>query len=343
MEEKIKLIIWDCDMTLIDGVLSENDHCSLNPNMFYLVKKFDEIGVLQSICSRNDFQNVKHFLDDKNVGQYFLHNSIDWGMKSAGVTKIVHDFNLLDKNTIFIDDQIFEREEVQNQHPMIRVMSPNEAYNVFNNKFFSRVKVTKESSRRRQMYVEDLKRKNVEDNFGGDHDEFLKSLGMKLVMRCATLQDLDRVFELFERTHQLNSTGIMYKFDELKQKVTNLSEKVLVLELEDKYGEYGIIGILVLKKEKQNIIIEQFLLSCRIMSRGVGGFVLKKLNEFCLKKNYILMGLYRKTEYNRIMEITYKFNGFKKYKELPSGVVVYECKNNVIEDEDNQVFDFQFA
>src|ERR1700722_8087708 len=101
-------------------------------------------------------------------------------------------------------------------------------------------------------------------------EDFLASLSMKLNIALATEEDLLRATELTIRTNQLNTTGITYDYHELDRFRQSDRHRLYVCELTDRFGSYGKIGLALLEEKEESICIKLFLLSCRVMSRGIG-------------------------------------------------------------------------
>lgn len=102
------------------------------------------------------------------------------------------------------------------------------------------------------MYQADIVRNEVEQEFTGTKEEFLKTLDMKLTLRHAQVSDIQRMEELTVRTHQLNSTGYIYSYDDLTRLMESDEYELIVAGLDDKYGTYGMIGMALIKKEEKN-------------------------------------------------------------------------------------------
>ncbi len=140
--------------------------------------------------------------------------------------------------------------------------------------------VTEDAKRRRQMYLEDDRRKEDEEQFEGPSEQFLATLNMKFTISHAQESDLQRAEELTVRTNQLNASGKTYDYQELNYFRESDSHMLLVCELEDKYGSYGKIGLSLIEEKGDEWHINLLLMSCRVMSRGVGTILLTAiLNE----------------------------------------------------------------
>lgn len=130
--------------------------------------------------------------------------------------------------------------------------------------------ITEDSLRRREMYMQDQQRNESEQEFTGTKEEFLAGLGMVMSISEAELEDLQRAEELTVRTHQLNSTGITYDLEELDSLRRSPNHLLLIANLEDRYGDYGKIGLMLVECGPEEWTIKLLLMSCRVISRGGG-------------------------------------------------------------------------
>ena len=170
------------------------------------------------------------------------------------------------------------------------------------------------------MYMNDIKRNKIEDEFKGTKEEFLASLNMKFKITEAKEEDLKRVEELTVRTHQLNTTGYTYSYDELNEFRKSDKYKLLVAQLDDKFGTYGKIGLTLIECNEDRWDIKLFIMSCRVMSRGVGSVFLNYIMKLAQENNKVLTAEFVPTDRNRVMYITYKFSGFEEVKN-DSGII----------------------
>ncbi len=321
-ETKVKCVVWDLDNTLWNGTLAESDDVCLKENVEEIVKELDRRGILQSISSKNEYDVAMNKLKEFHLEQYFLYEQINWNSKSESIEKIANSFNFGLDTFAFIDDQQFEREEVKYFHPEVLCIDAQEINEICNMSSFIPKYVTEDSENRRLLYMNDISRNNKEDEFVGPKEEFLKTLGMKFTIKKAKEDDLKRIEELTVRTHQLNSTGTIYSFDELVEMIHSDQFIVLVAQLDDKYGVYGKIGLCVLEVKKDTWYIKLLLMSCRVMSKGVGSVLMNYILKEARKGKKRVLADFVSTDRNRIMYITYKFNGFKEISNEDGKIVL---------------------
>lgn len=171
--------------------------------------------------------------------------------------------------------------------------------------------ITEDSRNRRLLYLNDIRRNEEETRFEGAPADFLHTLDLRFSIRKAEEQDLKRAEELTVRTHQLNSTGCVYNCRELKEFIQSEEYEVLIAQLNDKFGEYGKIGLAVLKKSEKNYHLQLLLMSCRVMSGGVGTVFLNWIAELAKENHVNLIADFIATDKNRMMYVTFKLNGFR--------------------------------
>ncbi|MCK4257934.1 MAG: HAD-IIIC family phosphatase [Halanaerobiales bacterium] len=330
-EKEIKCVVWDLDNTLWDGILTESDNVNLKPGIEEILKTLDDRGILNSIASKNNHNDAMRKLKEFNIDNYFLYPEINWNAKSSSIAKIRGNLNIGMDTILFIDDQPFEREEVLSAHKEIMCMDAAEYQKLIEHPRLNPQFITTDSKRRRLMYLEDMKRKNEEVEFEGPKEEFLSTLKMKFVISEAKNEDLQRAEELTVRTNQLNATGRTYSYDELNMFRQSPDYKLLVCELTDKYGSYGKIGIALVELHEDYWHLKLLLMSCRVMSRGVGTVLMTYILNEAKKANVRLLADFVPTERNRMMYITYKFANFNEIQTNEDGSVVMENDFSMIQ------------
>lgn len=314
---RIKCVVWDLDNTLWDGVLLESSTLPpLRPHVSNVIKALDQRGILQSVASKNEPELAMAALAAHGIDHYFLYPQISWSAKSQAISHIAERLNIGIDTFAFIDDQPFERDEVLSVHPCIRTFTEARLEHLSELEDFIPLHVTEDSKKRREMYQKEALRNQAEEDFKGPQDAFLRTLGLALRLKPASEEDLYRAEELTVRTNQLNTTGVTYSAEQLRDLIDSDHHQVIVAELEDKYGSYGAIGLLLISEQPGRWCVDLFLMSCRVMSRGVGGVILTALRTTCRNLQIKLAAQFRETDRNRMMFITYRFAGFSEEGEL---------------------------
>lgn len=306
----VKCLVWDLDNTLWQGILSEGDDLRVSPEVAALIKLLDQRGILQSIASKNDEGPAMAALKRLGLDHYFLSPQISWGPKSDAIARIAQSINIGIDSIAFVDDQAFERDEVRFNHPQVLCLGADSLGEVPAMPEFIPRFITDESSRRRAMYRQDEERRKIEESFAGPKEEFLASLDMVFSVTHADAQDLQRLEELAARTNQLNTTGRTYSLEELDAFRRSPKHALLVADLTDRYGSYGKIGLALVELGEAVWTIQLLLMSCRVMSRGVGAGMLGHIMRAACAHRVTLRSEMIPTERNRLMYATYRFAGF---------------------------------
>jgi len=308
----IKCVIWDLDDTLWDGILLESPEVRLKPGIVDVIRTLDERGILQSIASRNNEDQAMAKLRAFGLAEYFLYPQINWQPKSQSIAEITKLINIGGDAVAFIDDQPFERDEVLHSLPKTLCLDASIVPSLLAMAELNPRFVTDESRLRRQMYQSDIVRKQAEESFVGAPQEFLASLRMQMTIAPATLADLQRAEELTLRTNQLNTTGYTYSYDELRGFLQSPDHQLLIASLVDRYGTYGKIGLSLIERQGDAWICKLLLMSCRVMSRGVGTVLINHIRMAARDAGVSLRAEFIENDRNRQMYITYKLLGFKE-------------------------------
>jgi len=308
----VKCLVWDLDNTLWDGVLLEGDPVTILPKARWVLETLDNRGILHSIASRNDETAAMARLQKFGVSEYFLYPQINWNSKAESIRSIAQSLNFGLDTVAFVDDQSFDRDEVAFAFPEVLCLDARMIETIPDLPRMMPRFTTEDSKLRRLMYLSDIQRARVEKEFVGSNEEFLASLGMVLTITPATENDLQRAEELTVRTHQLNSTGYTYSYDELNEFRNSPKHRLLICGLEDKYGTYGKIGLCLLECEADVWTIKLLLMSCRVMARGVGTILLNHVMSLARAAGVSLRSEFVSNDRNRMMNITFKFAGFRE-------------------------------
>lgn len=330
-KKEIKCVVWDLDCTLWDGILIESDNVKLKPGIVDVIKTLDSRGILHSIASKNNYEDAMEKVKQFGLEEYFLYPEINWNAKSVGLANIQKNINVGMDTLLFIDDQPFEREEVNATHPDITCIDASEYLSLPDLQRCNPRFITEDSKRRRAMYLDDIKRKQEEDTFQGTPEAFLSSLDMKFVIQEAKEEDLKRAEELTVRTNQLNATGKTYDYDELNAFRISPKHKLLVCELTDKYGSYGKIGLALIEMNEDHWHLRLMLMSCRVISRSVGSVLMSYIMMEAKKAGKTLRADFKTTKRNRQMYISYKFSNFKEISSDEEGNIVFENDLSIIQ------------
>jgi FkbH-like protein len=312
VQGRIKCVVWDLDNTLWDGVLLEDGQVDVRAGVVEHIHKLDAMGVLNSIASKNDAQTAIAVLRELGLEEMFLYPQINWNAKSHSIQVIAKKLNLGLDAFAFVDDQDFERAEVAHELPDVTCVDALEVDEALARSEFRPRFITDESAQRRSLYRSQLARDDEEAEFVGTNEEFLASLGMTFTIASAQREDLQRAEELTVRTNQLNATGRTYSYDELDALRSSGDHILLTASLTDKFGSYGKIGVALVEKGAEVWQLRMMLMSCRVMSRGVGMVLLNHVMRLAKNAGARLRADFVETGRNRMMQVTYAFAGFRE-------------------------------
>jgi len=312
----VKCLVWDLDRTLWQGVLSEDGPTPLREGVRETLEELDRRGILLSVASKNEPGPALEALEALGVRGYFLCPQISWGDKAGGIRRIAEQLNLKLEAFALIDDSAFERDAVQFALPGVAVYPETAVGQLTALPEFTPRFVTEDSRMRRKMYQDDLLRRQLRESFtGGSSEDFLETLGIQVSVKPVCEADLQRVEELTVRTHQLNSTGYEYSYEDLLRLSHSPDHIFLVCGMRDKYGDSGKVGLLLLALTGEIMTVKLLIVSCRVMSYGIGGALAAYAVQLADRLGKRLRAEFLQTQHNRIMYITYKFAGFEEIRE----------------------------
>jgi FkbH-like protein len=266
--KKLKCVVWDLDNTLWDGILVEDgpSKLRLKAGIVGIIEALDGRGILHSIASKNNRDEALRVLKDLQIDQYFLCPQISWQPKSEGIKAIAEQLNIGRDTLLFIDDTDFELEQVKSTCPDVQVLNAREYRTLLQMNEFQ-VPVTEESRNRRKMYQLESTRQDLAAQFGDDYMAFLKDCNIRLNIRPMTEDNLQRVHELTQRTNQMNFSGNRYDREVLKVIISTPYLDTYVLDCEDRFGSYGVVGFSIVDSREPRMT--DLMFSCRIQSKRV--------------------------------------------------------------------------
>lgn len=269
-ERKFKLVVTDLDNTLWDGILLEDPDAAfdLKPGVREALEILDARGILLSVASRNNAADARALLEKLNILHLFLYPRINWEPKSENIRRIVEDLNIGLDTVAFVDDAEFERQEVAAALPEVTVFDAAEWPGLPRQERFD-VPVTADSRRRRELYGSEAARRREQSRSGMDYEAFLKSCAIRLKLETLSDANVERAFELVQRTNQLNFSGTRYARADLERIRCEGRLLAVVMHCEDRFGAYGIVGFALLGADAGSVWVEDLMLSCRVQGKRV--------------------------------------------------------------------------
>ncbi len=308
----VKCVVWDLDNTLWDGVLLEDGEVRARGEALDVIRELDRRGILHSVASRNDESTARARLVALGLDDYFLYPQIGWSSKAQSVATIVERLDIGADTVAFVDDDPFEREEVAFSLPDVRCFDSAQLRWMLDAEAFTPAHVTPEAAQRRSMYRANEARQRDEETFTGPKEAFLAQLGMVFTVAPAQDSDLLRAEELTVRTNQLNTTGRSYSLEELRELAAADDHLVLMASLTDRFGSYGTVGVALVETGAEVWTLKLLLMSCRVLSRGVGSVLLGLVMAGARSAGVRLLAELVPTDRNRMMLVTLRLAGFRQ-------------------------------
>lgn len=292
-----KVIVLDCDQTLWDGVCGEDgpDGIGISPARRALQEFFvaqHETGMLLCLCSKNDERDVEEvFRCRKDLPlklEHFAARKINWKSKSDNLKVLAEELGLAQSSFIFVDDSVIECAEVQAACPAVLPLQlPGPEADVA--KFlqhawvFDRLAVTKEDRQRTELYRQNLEREHLRQKTL-NLEEFLAGLQLQCEIRAMRDDEASRVSQLTQRTNQFNTTGIRYSIAEVQRWRNEPRRECFAVAARDRFGDYGLVGVMLIGENASELEVEAFLLSCRALGRGIEYRMLSYLGELGVQR-----------------------------------------------------------
>lgn len=324
----LKCIIWDLDNTIWNGTLLENSNVVLKKNTVRMLEAAQKRGIIQTICSKNDFESASEKLELLGIHDFFVYPQINMCRKSDNIKTFLNDMHFRAEDVLFVDDMEFELEEVKFSIPGINIINISDYQTLEKKIYAEKVKHTELIKKRTYLYKTEETRLYERNKFR-DASAFLMQSNFKAHIDFAKEYELSRIEELLERSHQLNTTGISYSREEIRNMLGKEGWIVLIGSVSDKYGDYGKSALLIVEKNNDGYVVKVMIVSCRLIGKGITDYLL-----FYLYRLAFLQGIekltveYRKNKYNRSMQILLQMNDFKRNEISPDFYQFYMDVND---------------
>jgi FkbH-like protein len=312
----VKCVVWDLDNTLWSGVLTEGN-VEIRKDILQTVCDLDSKGILNSVCSKNNFDDAIAKLTEFGIQDYFLFPEINWNPKSDNVRKIAEKLNIGLDSILFVDDSSFEREEVKYAIPELIVVNETFFPDALNTDLFD-LPITETSRNRRKLYLMEYVRESSRNEFGDNYLNFLKNSELILTLKKPTSSDeLTRSKELLQRTNQLNLSTRRFTDEEFNGLIEDNDLVKLIFSVSDKFGDYGIVGFMSFYISDNILYIEDLVISCRVVQKMVENTLLKAVFELNDNGNELvsIQAKYKETARNSPILTSFLNMGFRKINE----------------------------
>lgn len=350
-----KALALDLDNTLWGGVVGDDGVDGLEigqetgvSQSYYefqtYLKSVKSLGILLTVCSKNDHENAIAGLNHPEGvlrPDDFVAIRANWENKDRNIADIASELNIFSDAIVFVDDNPAEREIVRSQLPGVAVpdMETVEEYitTLDRNGYFEVTTFSDDDLKRNEMYKLNAARKAQQATFT-DYAEYLRSLDME-----ATIDDflpiyIARITQLANKSNQFNVTTRRYTPAEMDEVFAGDRHIRLYGKLVDKFGDNGVVSVVIGEKNGTTLDIQLWIMSCRVLKRDMEFAMLDTLVEKCRAAGIeTIRGYYYPTAKNKMVKELFATFGFDKLSEDEAGNTVwqlevsgYENKNHVI-------------
>lgn len=307
-----KVIAVDCDHTLWRGICGEDGArgVELTPAHLQLQRALlrqHDAGVLLCLCSKNNTQDVWAVFEAHPSmplrPDHFISNRINWEPKSNNLRSLAQELELGLDSFVLFDDSTMECAEVASGCPSVLTVNvPKEQEEILalldHCWILDRLGVTEDAAQRVQQYKKNRERKQALAS-ASSIEAFMASLDLEVAVTPMTPDQLGRVAELIQRTNQFNLSGRRRSAGELGTLIATSAMRCLVVKVRDRFGDYGLVGAVLAKAVDDRLEVDTFVLSCRVLGRGVEHKIVNELGRVGRKEGLAGVVLtYRKTDRN---------------------------------------------
>lgn len=335
-----KCAIVDLDNTLWGGVIGDDGLEGIQIGELGQGHAFTEFqtwlkelknrGVMLAVCSKNDEANAKEpflrhpemvlKLDDFSA---FVAN---WEDKASNIRRIQKELNIGLDSMVFFDDNPFERNLVRTMLPEVEVPELPEdpaEYTAFARmqNLFDTNSYSDEDRVRTERYLAEKSRTELSAGID-NYDDYLKALGMKAVCAPFDAFHIPRIAQLTQRSNQFNLRTVRYSEQEIEEIAANPRYITRYYTLRDRFGEHGLIAVVILEKRENELFVNEWLMSCRVLKRGMEQFIADSILRAAREAGVArVVGEYIPTPKNAMVKDLYASMGFR-----PLGDGLYEAR-----------------
>ena len=291
-----KVLVLDCDNTIWKGVVGEDGVTGISlPEPLLKVQWFaveqQSRGVLICLVSKNAEHDVLEVFERREDmvlrAEHVVAHRINWELKSRNISSLARQLNLGLDSFVFIDDNPVECAEVRSALPQVATLqlpADDKIEGFLANLWaFDKVSVTSEDLQRTRMYLDNAARQELE-NSATDMVQFMAALELDIDIGVPDDTQWPRVAQLTQRTNQFNFTTVRRTEAEIRAAQAG-GAIVLRVNVRDRFGDYGLVGVVVATASGVELVVDSFLLSCRVLGRGVEHAVMRMLGEVARERN----------------------------------------------------------
>ncbi len=356
-----KALALDLDNTLWGGVVGDDgvEHIQIGQETgvaqsYYefqsYIKAQKDLGIMLTVCSKNDEENAVAGLNHPEGvlrPDDFIVIKANWENKDRNIANTAAELNILPESIVFVDDNPAEREIVKSQLGGVKAPTMDGVENYIQtldrSGFFEVTTFSEDDIKRNDMYKANVQRAAQQAAFE-NYEDYLLSLEMDAVIDDFIPMYIQRITQLSNKSNQFNVTTKRYTTAEMEEVFASDDYIRLYGKLVDKFGDNGVVSVVIGKKDGSVLNMELWLMSCRVLKRDMELAMLDTLVERCREQGIeTIKGYYYPTAKNSMVKELYGFFGFEKTEEDDNGNTVwqlnvqdYQKRNKVIKVHGNQ-------
>lgn len=339
-----KGLVLDLDNTLWGGVVGddgvenieigqETAEAEAYTEFQEYLKAHTQLGVLLNVNSKNDESNALaglNHVDGVLKPDDFIVIKANWEPKSHNMAAIASELNLGVDSLVFVDDNPAERANVTGEFPMVSAPEMKEVWHYMDvldrSGFFEAVNISSDDLKKVGMYKENAKRAALKTQFSS-YDDYLKSLEMAGTIGHFVPLYMARIAQLTNKSNQFNLTTRRYTQAEIEEVAADEKYVTLYGKLEDKFGDNGVVSVVIGMQEKDILKIDLWIMSCRVLKRDMEFAMMDALVQRCQELGVKeILGYYYPTAKNSMVKEFYGTLGFKKIDEDDEGNTTWQFK-----------------
>ena len=329
-----KCLVLDLDNTLWGNIIGEDGFEGIKMGPYpegrsfvefqKVIKSLSENGIILAINSKNNQNETMKVINEHPHmilrEKDFSCIKINWNDKISNMKEIAKELNIGLDSIVFFDDDPINRELLRMSLPEVNTIELPKDPSIYAQILrdlndFNTLKITNDDVQRKTMYKQEQNRQKLQSSTE-NLNEYLKKLNIKIKIKLNDKFSISRISQLILKTNQFNLTTKRYQEEQIKEFVKDETMIVGCSEIEDKFGENGITNVFIIKTKPNEWIIDTFLLSCRIMGRGIEEGIIGKILEIAKNKGIEkITAAFIPTEKNKPAENFLKNYGFEKEKE----------------------------
>lgn len=300
-----KVLLLDLDNTLWGGLAGENDitpielsddHVGLiYKNLQRIIFQMKKQGVILGIVSKNNESDALQIIN--NHPHMVLRESdfaitkINWDNKCDNIMEIANELNVGLDSMVFFDDNPSERQLIMDALPQVVVPEltektedlPKVMIHIWK-KYFDRAVLTKEDLKKTEQYAANIKRDALKTS-AGSFEDYLTRLEIKLI-RKKTEGHVERITQLINKTNQFNLTTRRHTVNEVQEMINSSEYEVFAYQVTDRFGDNGLVAVVIVHLQNSEPIIEEFVMSCRVMGKKIEDAIIDDIETIMKKQGY---------------------------------------------------------